>query len=56
MYQLGQLSFAVAVLMSATTLATPIEQIFGRAVGDQCKGTHGPGDCRATAACKLLEA
>lgn len=55
MSRLGQLhpvSIIITLLTTTACLATPIEEIFRRAIGDVCVGTHGKGGCRPTAACR----
>ncbi|CUS07927.1 unnamed protein product [Tuber aestivum] len=42
----GALTFILS--LAAATGASPVDQIFGRAVGDQCSGPEGSGTCQST--------
>ncbi|KAG0637220.1 hypothetical protein HOY80DRAFT_1052322 [Tuber brumale] len=44
-------TFTFILSLAAAAGASPIEQIFGRAVGDKCSGPEGSGTCRSTSKC-----
>jgi hypothetical protein len=41
-----------ATLLAITASASPMEDIFGRAVGDGCTAAQGKGTCQHTANCQ----
>jgi hypothetical protein len=43
----------VVPLLVAPAIASPFEEgVFGRAIGDKCQGTEGPGTCQTTSNCR----
>ncbi|KAK4168399.1 hypothetical protein QBC43DRAFT_285034 [Cladorrhinum sp. PSN259] len=47
------LLFLVVTLLMVPVIALPPEEgVFGRAIGDSCKGTEGPGTCQTTSNCR----
>ncbi|KAI9798409.1 MAG: hypothetical protein M1833_004803 [Piccolia ochrophora] len=43
---------AVLACSAALSVASPLEDIFGRSVGDSCKAPEGKGTCQNTSKCK----
>jgi hypothetical protein len=41
-----------AALLAATVSSSPVEDIFGRAVGDKCTAKEGSGSCQNTSKCQ----
>ncbi|PWW77888.1 hypothetical protein C7212DRAFT_276922 [Tuber magnatum] len=44
-------AFTFILSLAAAAGASPLEQIFGRAVGDKCTGPEGSGTCQSTSKC-----
>jgi hypothetical protein len=52
MHYSSQLVAFSALLLTLATAAPSEDGIFGRAIGDSCKGTEGKGTCQPTGNCK----
>ncbi|KAG0138828.1 hypothetical protein HOY82DRAFT_5905 [Tuber indicum] len=44
-------AFTLILSLAAAAGASPVEQLFGRAVGDRCSGPEGTGTCQSTSKC-----
>ncbi|KAI9797313.1 MAG: hypothetical protein M1825_006024 [Sarcosagium campestre] len=51
MYFYNRMVVSLALVLSLTS-ASPLEDIFGRAVGDSCRAPQGTGVCKSTSSCK----
>lgn len=52
MAKLKRLLLAVSFLLAPAIAFPPEEGVFGRAIGDKCRGTEGAGTCQRTSNCR----
>lgn len=52
MVELKPLFFVVSLLLAPAIAIPPEEGVFGRAIGDKCRGTEGAGTCQTTSNCR----